>query len=151
MKDIIYKETQQQILQAVMPDGKVPMVCSPVFFGDILVSELSERLKQTRVKKDTESCISERKSSQEMFCVPACISAGVGSSLLQQLVLREVTANPRHSSSGRLHLPGPGLRSSAPPGDLCLSGHVETTTSSQREMSLVERNNSIYSSQAGLR
>lgn len=46
-----------------------------------------------------------------------CVSAGVRSCLLQQLGVREVTTHSRHSSAGWLHLPGPGLRSSAPSGN----------------------------------
>lgn len=30
VRDIIYKGSQEQILEAVRPDGKVPLVCPPV-------------------------------------------------------------------------------------------------------------------------
>lgn len=54
-----------------------------------------------------------------------CVSAGVGSGLLQQVRVREVTADSRHAASGRLHLPGAGLWSSAPPGTcICHPGKL---------------------------
>uniref|UniRef100_A0A3Q3XKC6 L-fucose kinase n=1 Tax=Mola mola TaxID=94237 RepID=A0A3Q3XKC6_MOLML len=53
VRDIIYKETQKQILQAVMPDGKVPMqVSGPVFFS----SSVSEKLLQTHVTPPLDGC-----------------------------------------------------------------------------------------------
>lgn len=43
VKDIIYKGSQEQILKAVRPDGKVPLVCPPVCLSAYLIgSELPD-------------------------------------------------------------------------------------------------------------
>ncbi|KAF7656552.1 hypothetical protein LDENG_00039590 [Lucifuga dentata] len=52
VKDIIYKGTKEQIQQAVMPDGKVPLVSGPVFFS----REVSEKLLQTHVTPPLDGC-----------------------------------------------------------------------------------------------
>ncbi|XP_074533055.1 L-fucose kinase [Halichoeres trimaculatus] len=52
VKDIIYKGTKEQIQQAVMPDGKVPLVSGPVFFS----RSVSEKLLQTHVTPPLDGC-----------------------------------------------------------------------------------------------
>ncbi|XP_068595496.1 L-fucose kinase [Brachionichthys hirsutus] len=52
IRDIIYKGTQEQIQQAVMPDGKVPLVSGPVFF----CRSVSEKLLQTHVTPPLDGC-----------------------------------------------------------------------------------------------
>ncbi|XP_076027265.1 L-fucose kinase [Genypterus blacodes] len=52
VKDIIYKGTEEQIQQAVMPDGKVPLVSGPVFFS----RDVSEKLLQTHVTPPLDGC-----------------------------------------------------------------------------------------------
>lgn len=74
-----------------MADGKVPLVGLPVGPDQPLNME------------DVKTSV--------------CLSAGVRSRLLQQPGVREAAAHSRQSSAGRLHLPGPGLRSSTPSGN----------------------------------
>ncbi|KAL7402691.1 hypothetical protein ABVT39_018499 [Epinephelus coioides] len=52
VRDIIYKGTKEQIQQAVMPDGKVPLVSGPVFFS----RSVSEKLLQTHVTPPLDGC-----------------------------------------------------------------------------------------------
>nr|XP_046249077.1 L-fucose kinase isoform X2 [Scatophagus argus] len=52
VRDIIYKGTQEQIQQAVMPDGKVPLVSGLVFFSRCV----SEKLLQTHVSPPLDGC-----------------------------------------------------------------------------------------------
>ncbi|XP_059191686.1 L-fucose kinase [Centropristis striata] len=52
VRDIIYKGTKEQIQQAVMPDGKVPLVSGPVFFS----RSVSEKLLQTHVSPPLDGC-----------------------------------------------------------------------------------------------
>ncbi|GLD61656.1 L-fucose kinase [Lates japonicus] len=52
VRDIIYKGTKEQIQQAVMPDGKVPLVSGPVFFS----RSVSEKLLQTHVIPPLDGC-----------------------------------------------------------------------------------------------
>ncbi|XP_068169500.1 L-fucose kinase [Antennarius striatus] len=52
VRNIIYKGTQEQIQQAVMPDGKVPLVSGPVFFS----RSVSEKLLQTYVTPPLDGC-----------------------------------------------------------------------------------------------
>ncbi|XP_078139189.1 L-fucose kinase [Centroberyx gerrardi] len=52
VRDIIYKGTTEQIQQAVMPDGKVPLVSGPVFFSRFV----SEKLLQTHVTPPLDGC-----------------------------------------------------------------------------------------------
>ncbi|KAM4572851.1 L-fucose kinase [Odontesthes bonariensis] len=52
VRDIIYRGTREQIQQAVMPDGKVPLVSGPVFFS----SSVSEKLLQTHVTPPLDGC-----------------------------------------------------------------------------------------------
>ncbi|XP_037622224.1 L-fucose kinase [Sebastes umbrosus] len=52
VRDIIYKGTTEQIQQAVMPDGKVPLVSGPVFFS----RSVSEKLLQTHVTAPLDGC-----------------------------------------------------------------------------------------------
>uniref|UniRef100_A0A3P8X4B2 L-fucose kinase n=1 Tax=Cynoglossus semilaevis TaxID=244447 RepID=A0A3P8X4B2_CYNSE len=52
VRDIIYKGTNEQIQQALMPDGKVPLVSGPVFFS----SSVSEKLLQTHVTPPLDGC-----------------------------------------------------------------------------------------------
>ncbi|XP_053282554.1 L-fucose kinase [Pleuronectes platessa] len=52
VRDIIYKGTKEQIEQALMPDGKVPLVSGPVFFS----RSVSEKLLQTHVTPPLDGC-----------------------------------------------------------------------------------------------
>ncbi|KAM4618901.1 L-fucose kinase isoform 2-T2 [Polymixia lowei] len=52
VKDIIYKGTSEQIHQAAMPDGKVPLVSGVVFFS----RSVSEKLLQTHVIPPLDGC-----------------------------------------------------------------------------------------------
>ncbi|TDH09979.1 hypothetical protein EPR50_G00092740 [Perca flavescens] len=52
VRDIIYKGSKEQIQQAVMHDGKVPLVSGPVFFS----SSVSEKLLQTHVTPPLDGC-----------------------------------------------------------------------------------------------
>nr|XP_020471477.1 L-fucose kinase isoform X2 [Monopterus albus] len=52
VRDIIYRGTKEQIQQAVMPDGKVPLVSGPVFFS----RSVSEKLLQTHVTPPLDGC-----------------------------------------------------------------------------------------------
>ncbi|XP_056137795.1 L-fucose kinase [Lampris incognitus] len=52
VRDIIYKGTAEQICQAALPDGKVPLVSGPVFFN----REVSEKLLQTHVTPPLDGC-----------------------------------------------------------------------------------------------
>ncbi|KAM6926054.1 L-fucose kinase [Lycodopsis pacificus] len=52
VRDIVYRGTQEQILQAVMHDGKVPLVSGPVFFS----RSVSEKLLQTHVTPPLDGC-----------------------------------------------------------------------------------------------
>ncbi|XP_041853078.1 L-fucose kinase [Melanotaenia boesemani] len=52
VQDIIYRGSREQILQAVMPDGKVPLVSGPVFFS----RSVSEKLLQTHVTPPLDGC-----------------------------------------------------------------------------------------------
>ncbi|XP_076588610.1 L-fucose kinase isoform X2 [Chaetodon auriga] len=52
VRDIIYRGTQEQIEQAVMADGKVPLVSGPVFFS----RSVSEKLLQTHVSPPLDGC-----------------------------------------------------------------------------------------------
>uniref|UniRef100_A0A7N5ZT94 L-fucose kinase n=1 Tax=Anabas testudineus TaxID=64144 RepID=A0A7N5ZT94_ANATE len=52
VRDIIYKGTKEQIQQAVMPDGKVPLVSGPVFFS----RSVSEKLLQSHVTPPLDGC-----------------------------------------------------------------------------------------------
>ncbi|XP_038561064.1 L-fucose kinase [Micropterus salmoides] len=52
VRNIIYRGTQEQIQQAVMPDGKVPLVSGPVFFS----RAVSEKLLQTHVTPPLDGC-----------------------------------------------------------------------------------------------
>lgn len=52
VRDIIYKGTEEQIQQAVMSDGKVPLVSGPVFFS----RSVSEKLLQTHVTPPLDGC-----------------------------------------------------------------------------------------------
>ncbi|XP_027132126.1 L-fucose kinase isoform X1 [Larimichthys crocea] len=52
VRDIIYKGTKEQIQQAVMPDGKVPLVSGPVFFS----RSVSEKLLQAHVSPPLDGC-----------------------------------------------------------------------------------------------
>ncbi|XP_022614868.1 L-fucose kinase [Seriola dumerili] len=52
VRDIIYKGTKEQIQQAVMPDGNVPLVSGPVFFS----RSVSEKLLQTHVSPPLDGC-----------------------------------------------------------------------------------------------
>ncbi|CAL9696540.1 unnamed protein product [Knipowitschia caucasica] len=52
VRDIIYKGTTEQIQQAVISDGKVPLVSGPVFFS----RTVSEKLLQTHVTPPLDGC-----------------------------------------------------------------------------------------------
>ncbi|XP_022056691.2 L-fucose kinase [Acanthochromis polyacanthus] len=52
VRDIIYRGTTEQIQQAVMHDGKVPLVSGPVFF----CRSVSEKLLQTHVTPPLDGC-----------------------------------------------------------------------------------------------
>uniref|UniRef100_A0A667XPR4 L-fucose kinase n=1 Tax=Myripristis murdjan TaxID=586833 RepID=A0A667XPR4_9TELE len=52
VRDIIYKGTAEQIQQALMPDGKVPLVSGPVFFSRVV----SEKLLQAHVTPPLDGC-----------------------------------------------------------------------------------------------
>ncbi|XP_047241855.1 L-fucose kinase [Girardinichthys multiradiatus] len=52
VRDIIYKGSREQIQQALMPDGKVPLVSGPVFF----CRSVSEKLLQTHVSPPLDGC-----------------------------------------------------------------------------------------------
>uniref|UniRef100_A0AAQ5YQ57 L-fucose kinase n=1 Tax=Amphiprion ocellaris TaxID=80972 RepID=A0AAQ5YQ57_AMPOC len=52
VRDIIYRGTMEQIQQAVMHDGKVPLVSGPVFF----CRSVSEKLLQTHVTPPLDGC-----------------------------------------------------------------------------------------------
>ncbi|XP_028287214.1 L-fucose kinase [Parambassis ranga] len=52
VRDIIYRGTEEQIQQAVMADGKVPLVSGPVFFS----RSVSEKLLQTHVTPPLDGC-----------------------------------------------------------------------------------------------
>uniref|UniRef100_A0A672YRT1 L-fucose kinase n=1 Tax=Sphaeramia orbicularis TaxID=375764 RepID=A0A672YRT1_9TELE len=52
VRDIIYKGTEEQIQQAVMSDGKVPLVSGPVFFS----RSVSEKLLQAHVTPPLDGC-----------------------------------------------------------------------------------------------
>ncbi|XP_038138118.1 L-fucose kinase isoform X1 [Cyprinodon tularosa] len=52
VRDIIYKGSREQIQQALMPDGKVPLVSGPVFF----CRSVSEKLLQTHVTPPLDGC-----------------------------------------------------------------------------------------------
>uniref|UniRef100_A0A8D3B8R9 L-fucose kinase n=1 Tax=Scophthalmus maximus TaxID=52904 RepID=A0A8D3B8R9_SCOMX len=52
VRDIVYKGTEEQIQQALMPDGKVPLVSGPVFFS----RSVSEKLLQTHVTPPLNGC-----------------------------------------------------------------------------------------------
>ncbi|XP_069028897.1 LOW QUALITY PROTEIN: L-fucose kinase [Embiotoca jacksoni] len=52
VRDILYRGTQLQIQQAVMHDGKVPLVSGPVFFS----RSVSEKLLQTHVTPPLDGC-----------------------------------------------------------------------------------------------
>uniref|UniRef100_A0A672HF50 L-fucose kinase n=1 Tax=Salarias fasciatus TaxID=181472 RepID=A0A672HF50_SALFA len=52
VRDIVYRGTEDQIQQAVMPDGKVPLVSGPVFFS----RSVSEKLLQTHVSPPLDGC-----------------------------------------------------------------------------------------------
>ncbi|KAK5866758.1 hypothetical protein PBY51_011308 [Eleginops maclovinus] len=52
VRDIIYRGTVEQIQQAVMHDGKVPLVSGPVFFS----RSVSEKLLQTHVTPPLDGC-----------------------------------------------------------------------------------------------
>ncbi|XP_068579016.1 L-fucose kinase isoform X2 [Cebidichthys violaceus] len=52
VRDIVYRGTREQILQAVMHDGKVPLVSGPVFFS----RSISEKLLQTHVTPPLDGC-----------------------------------------------------------------------------------------------
>ncbi|RVE72163.1 hypothetical protein OJAV_G00058910 [Oryzias javanicus] len=52
VRDIIYRGTQEQIQQALMSDGKVPLVSGPVFF----CRSVSEKLLQTHVTPPLDGC-----------------------------------------------------------------------------------------------
>lgn len=52
IRDIIYRGTTEQIEEAVMPDGKVPLVSGPVFFS----RTVSEKLLQTHVTPPLDGC-----------------------------------------------------------------------------------------------
>ncbi|XP_055365408.1 L-fucose kinase isoform X2 [Betta splendens] len=52
VRDIIYKGTEEQIGEAVMPDGKVPLVSGPVFFS----RSVSEKLLQAHVAPPLDGC-----------------------------------------------------------------------------------------------
>ncbi|XP_026166649.1 L-fucose kinase [Mastacembelus armatus] len=52
IRDIIYRGTREQIQQAAMPDGKVPLVSGPVFFS----RSVSEKLLQTHVTPPLDGC-----------------------------------------------------------------------------------------------
>ncbi|XP_031421161.1 L-fucose kinase [Clupea harengus] len=50
--DIIYRGSEEQIRQAILPDGKVPLVSGPVF----LSRSVSEKLLQTHVTSPLDGC-----------------------------------------------------------------------------------------------
>ncbi|XP_061577517.1 L-fucose kinase isoform X1 [Cololabis saira] len=52
VRDILYRGTREQIQQAVMSDGKVPLVSGPVFFS----RSVSEKLLQTHVTPPLDGC-----------------------------------------------------------------------------------------------
>ncbi|XP_070686170.1 L-fucose kinase [Pempheris klunzingeri] len=52
VRDIIYRGSREQIEQAVMPDGNVPLVSGPVFFSRCV----SEKLLQTHVTPPLDGC-----------------------------------------------------------------------------------------------
>ncbi|KAM3869804.1 L-fucose kinase [Diretmus argenteus] len=52
VRDIIYRGTVEHIQQAVMPDGKVPLVSGPVFFS----RDVAEKLLQTHVTPPLDGC-----------------------------------------------------------------------------------------------
>uniref|UniRef100_A0A8C7Z030 L-fucose kinase n=1 Tax=Oryzias sinensis TaxID=183150 RepID=A0A8C7Z030_9TELE len=52
VRNIIYRGTQEQIQQALMSDGKVPLVSGPVFF----CRSVSEKLLQTHVTPPLDGC-----------------------------------------------------------------------------------------------
>ncbi|XP_034391614.1 LOW QUALITY PROTEIN: L-fucose kinase [Cyclopterus lumpus] len=52
VRDIIYRGTEQQIQQALMEDGNVPLVSGPVFFS----RSVSEKLLQTHVTPPLDGC-----------------------------------------------------------------------------------------------
>ncbi|XP_030640456.1 L-fucose kinase [Chanos chanos] len=52
VRNIIYKGSEERIRQAVLPDGKVPLVSGPVF----LCKVVSERLLQTHVTPPLDGC-----------------------------------------------------------------------------------------------
>uniref|UniRef100_A0AAQ4QDP6 L-fucose kinase n=1 Tax=Gasterosteus aculeatus aculeatus TaxID=481459 RepID=A0AAQ4QDP6_GASAC len=52
VRDIIYRGTREQIQQAVMHDGKVPLVSGPVFFS----RSISEKLLQAHVTPPLDGC-----------------------------------------------------------------------------------------------
>ncbi|XP_068452643.1 L-fucose kinase isoform X2 [Clinocottus analis] len=52
VRDIVYRGTEEQIQQALMHDGKVPLVSGPVFFS----RAVSEKLLQTHVTPPLDGC-----------------------------------------------------------------------------------------------
>lgn len=112
VKDILYRGAPEEIFQARRPDGKVPLVC-------VAVSLCLSKMQRYRSAYWSESTIDETPA-----CLCVCLQTGVRSRLFQLLRLWEAAADSRHSSVGRLHLPGPGLRSSAPSG----KGHADMAT-----------------------
>uniref|UniRef100_A0A8C9ZY16 L-fucose kinase n=1 Tax=Sander lucioperca TaxID=283035 RepID=A0A8C9ZY16_SANLU len=79
VRDIIYKGSKEQIQQAVMHDGKVPLVSGPVFFS----SSVSEKLLQTHVTPPLDGCTylgldSGAPPIQVPVCLSVCLSVSVG-------------------------------------------------------------------------
>uniref|UniRef100_H3CAG6 L-fucose kinase n=1 Tax=Tetraodon nigroviridis TaxID=99883 RepID=H3CAG6_TETNG len=52
VRDIVYKGREEQLVPAVMPDGKVPLVSGPVFFSSLV----SEKLLLTHVTPPLDGC-----------------------------------------------------------------------------------------------
>ncbi|XP_062402786.1 L-fucose kinase isoform X1 [Sardina pilchardus] len=52
VRDIVYRGSEEQIRQAILPDGKVPLVSGPVF----LCRSVSEKLLQTHVTSPLDGC-----------------------------------------------------------------------------------------------
>uniref|UniRef100_A0A667XHV5 L-fucose kinase n=1 Tax=Myripristis murdjan TaxID=586833 RepID=A0A667XHV5_9TELE len=71
VRDIIYKGTAEQIQQALMPDGKVPLVSGPVFFSRVV----SEKLLQAHVTPPLDGCTYlGLDSGAPPLQVPVCLS-----------------------------------------------------------------------------
>uniref|UniRef100_A0A667Y7G6 Fucose kinase n=1 Tax=Myripristis murdjan TaxID=586833 RepID=A0A667Y7G6_9TELE len=138
VRDIIYKGTAEQIQQALMPDGKVPLVSGPVFFSRVV----SEKLLQAHVTPPLDGCTYlGLDSGAPPLQVPVCLSlvslqnaseravsegARVINSVLEGDIALATGAVVQHC-----HLQGP---LEVPSG--CLLSGLKLSTSDTRELSL---------------